>query len=88
MRYFKRGAEIAAVDSKNMPLKDFSFDSNGALVAYDGAPGHWDDMVRRIRNPVLRLKAIQDFNQARSEVRKLMDMQNAERRFLKNWDRK
>ena len=88
LRHFKRGAEIAAVDSNNMPFKDFSFDSKGALLAYKGAPGHWDAILRRIRGPTLRLKAIQDYNQARSEVQKLMNMQNAERRMLQNWARK
>ena len=88
LRYFKRGADIAAVDSKNMPFKDYNFDSNGNLLSYKGVRGNWDATLERIKDPTLRVKAIQDFNQARSEVQKLMEMQNAERKVLKNWDRK
>ena len=88
LRYFRRGADIAAVDTLNKPLKDFSFDSNGNFLSYAGSSGPWDNVLAGITDPALRLKAIQDYSYARSQVLKLMDMQNAERRYGKPWDRK
>ena len=84
LRYFK-GAETAAVDSKNMPLKDFSFDSNGALVSYAGTPGSWSDILAGLQDPALRFKVVQGYYNTRYEVQKLIDLQNVERKYVKNW---